>query len=182
MGFFDLFTGQARKKADLELEFIKDRNEIRLEHERKRKELEFSDKEKRAQLNNIMMDYKIKEQERKIQEDFEEFEDDEEEENSEQTLIKMFAPAINGMLTKQSTPQSQPPVSEVLPQTVQQESKKGGLTFSDTELEEIYKALPQVYKTIARGMTKEQIETFILNKYPNIEKECLNRMVLRVKQ
>jgi hypothetical protein len=117
-------------------------------------------------------------QRRRIDEDFNDY-DDADDSDGEANMLKMFAPAINGMLSKTNSPQTPTPTP---PQQQQEVSTVSEISFSDAEIEEIYKALPQVYKTVAKTMSDQQIAEFIKGKYPAISSECLIRAIARVKR
>lgn len=180
MGLWDWITRPSDKKQ-LELDFIKEKNEIKLEAERRKHDIDLGIREKKSELDKIMLEYKIKDQEARIEEEFGDIIENQDDENSSEVqLLKMFTPAIAGMMNKSQPTQDQPLGSAIPINPISE--KPSGLTFTDEEINDIYKALPQVYKTLAKTMDTDQIKKFITGKYPNIDPECLNRMVLRVKQ
>lgn len=179
MGLFDFINKRSNEKHQLELDFIREKNEIKLQTERDRRDLEISLKRKKLELDEKILEYKIKDQEEKIREDFESYDDEEETDDQDQSMLKMFAPAIAGMMNKQNIPPNNPPTEAVITST--QTSSSVGVTFSDEEISELYKSLPAVYKSVAKTMTDDQIKNFIKGKYPNVAEECLNRMILRIK-
>lgn len=185
MGILSFLTRRSDEKHQLEIDFLREKNEIKLQAERDRRDLEISLKKKKQELDEKLLDYKIRDAEEKIKEDFEDYDDDDDETGSEeQQLLKMFAPAINGMMNKNTnSPQNTPPAIENPNNNITKAtSQAGGVTFTDDEINEIYKSLPAVYKKVARGLSDDQIKNFIKSKYPQIADECLNRMIAKVKQ
>jgi hypothetical protein len=186
MGLIDWFKSKySREKEMAEIEFIKERNEIRLEAERKRRDLELGVKGKRAELEEQRLTYQIEEQKARLDEAMGEDSDDEEEDKDpDQATLQTLMPMIQQMMNKNTsqTPATIETSTIITPLNTQTSNTVAGVTFSDDEINEIYKSLPQVYKTVARSMTDQQIIEFIKGKYPAVTEECLNRMVARVKR
>jgi hypothetical protein len=181
MGLWKFLNRRSDEKAQIELDFLREKAEIKLQHERERRDLELSLKRKKQELDEKIIDYKIREQEERMKEDFEDlYQSDDDDEETDPSL-KMFAPMIAQML-KTNSPQNVTPSVEVVTKADLSPPKADGVTFTDEEINDIYKSLPAIYKKVARSMTDQQIIEFIKEKYPAITQECLNRMILKVKQ
>lgn len=179
MGILDIFGRKQREREQIELEYLRERNEIRLDSERKKKDMDLRLKEKRQELDEKLLDYKIRDAEARIDE---EFSDQPEGDGSEEDqILKTFAPMITG-LTKGNSPHTVAALQQPVQSPTVELSKAATLTFTDDEIEEIYKTLPPEYKKIARSAPDPLIRKFVLDRYPAIAEECLNRMILRVKR
>lgn len=178
MGLFDWINKKATEKWIIEQDFLRERNEQKLEMEREKHDLKLSVAKKQSQLEICRLDYQIRDEQEKLKEDFDST-DDEEDGEGDNPMLKIFGPVVANMMN--SNRPAQTPSENLLnpstPNTI-----PDGVSFTDDELNEIYKAIPTPYKQIAKTMSEQQIAEFIKGKYPKITQECLNRAVMRVKK
>lgn len=177
MGFFDLFNPHGAEKWELEKEFMRERHEQKLDLERRKVEARISVEEKKAELERARLDYQLRDEQEKLKEDFEPIIDEESEEDS--PMMKMLAPIAAKLLNNNAQPPT-PTSSESLNPV--ETLKTQAVSFSDEEIDIIYKELPDAYKKIAKTLPDEEIRKFIKRRYPTITEECLIRASARTKR
>lgn len=183
MGFFNFFrAGSAefdKKREEQKLEFEREKHEQRLELERRRKEIDILTAEKRAALERARLDYQIKDEERKIKEDFEDYIEDDDDEDSAET--KLLYPLLANILSKNNAPVGDNSKKDIeTPPNIQ--AAPAELSLSDEEIDEIIKASPPQYIKAARLMSDEQIKKLIRGRYPTISEDTLARACARIKR
>ncbi len=179
MGLFDYITGHRREKWTIEQQHLKDKAELKLEFERRKKELEIGIAEKRQELERSRLDYQIREQQERFKEQFEEYDDEE----TQPTELEMLAPFLTEILNKNKVQSQTAGGSNGSSQkTLDTPIIPPAVSFNDDEIDEIYKALPQVYRSVAKQLSDDQIKNFVRSKYPTITEDCLNRAILRIKK
>jgi len=182
MAWFDWIGRQSREKWELEKEFLRERHDQKLDLERRRKEIDLLTAEKRSQLERARLDYQIKSEEEKLKEDFEDFEDETLDDGDDSQEMKLLAPFLTKILNKNTAPVGDDSSRNTATPPTTQQAAPPGLTFTDEELDEIYKSTPDQYKKLAKLMTDEQIKKFIRSRYPAITDECLSRACIRIKR
>lgn len=180
MGFFDkIFNSrQNAEKWELEKEFLREKNDQKLELERRRKEIELLTAEKRAALERARLEYQLREEEERLKEDFAEEIDDDDGEDSE--MMKILAPAIAKFINPN---QSQPAaVFKSDDDAYKPPNPPAMVELSDDEINTIYQATDKKYIAMARIMPDDKIKSFLLSRYPNLSDDTIKRAILRIKR
>jgi len=169
MGFFDIF----KSKFDEELKQIRldnerEKLETKREFERRKQDIELKTRERREQLEQTILDYKIKDQETRILEEFGDEEPELQEENSPINNMLM------GVAQKFLNPAQQaPPLNNSPPFTPPQQPAL--VDFTEEEIKAMIAEVPKQYLKMAKFMTDEQIADFIRGKYKNISEDSIKR-------
>lgn len=180
MTFWAFFNSKTnREKWEIEKEFIRERNEQKLELERRRKEIDLLTAEKRAAVERARLDYQLREEEERLKEDFaEEIDDDDDGNDSE--MMKILAPAIAKFINPN---QSQPAaVFKSDDDAYKPPNPPAMVELSDDEINTIYQATDKKYIAMARIMPDDKIKSFLLSRYPNLSDDTIKRAILRIKR
>lgn len=179
MAFWDFFTGHATEKWEIEKEFLKERNEQRLDIERRRKELRLTTDEKREELERKKLDYMIKEQDMRMQEDFMPVEEETDEQDSAE--MKVLAPMLARFLNPQATSSSESVSSS---QSINP-TNPTMIHLTDAEIDELYQSTkmqqPKLVES-AKGMPIELLKGMIRQQYPALDDDSVNRAAIRIKR
>jgi len=174
MALFGLIkTDFERKKEELELQYLKDKNEQELDLKRRKKELFLRVDEKKAQLEEEILNYKIEEQRAKLDEALG---DDDEEIDTGNAADNMLL-QLGSKLLSTNSPQNSP----VSAPTVTQNVEISKQTLTDEEIKAIWESLPADKKAIARIATESQVKDYLHKNFPNIDDESINRGVKLIK-
>lgn len=167
-------------RSELEKEYQREKNEIRLDAERRRKEIELTVKEKRSQLEAQRLEYEIQRARAELDEALGVGEAlDEIEGDSDSEAIKMGMDILDrfkgyAQPPANSTPENySPQISTVTP---------AGIHYTDEEIETIYQAADKSFIAAAKAMPAALVEKFIKQKIPNIDEDTLKRAIARVKR
>jgi len=178
MSIWALFSNKNRefeqKKQDLELNFIRERNEQDLELKRRKKELWLRVDEKKAQLDEELLNYKIEEARAKLEEALGYDEGDEESEGNaaDNMLLQLGTKLLSANSPHPS--ESEPPKTQI------QETSKQSL--SDEEIKIIWQTLPADKKALARIASDSQKREFLIKNYPNIDLDSIDRAIKLIKE
>ena len=184
MGFWSFLKVAEKKeqreaeKWDLEKEFLREKQEAKLEYEKRRKDIEFITIEKRQKLEQMKLDYEIANQEAMIEEDFGEETEGELAGNSEDQLLSQILTKIidknsnNNPIVSSSSEDQYYAHTPTITQSID---------LSDEEINNIIDNLDPKYLKMAKIMSSGQIKSFIKNKYPTISEKSLNRGLIILK-
>ena len=178
MGFLGLFSSDARRreqqleKWELEKQFLQDKHEAKLRYEERRKDVEFLQIQKKAELENIKLDYEIRKHQQLIEEDFGE-EIDEAEPQEDKLLSNIFSQIMSNQNKQQSLDTfNAPGLANDF-----QNSPVADSQMSDREINNLIDNVDKKYIDMARKMPNSVIKSFIKKQYPDIDEQTINRAI-----
>jgi hypothetical protein len=174
MALFGLIkTDFERKKEELELQYLKDKNEQELDLKRRKKELFLRVDEKKAQLEEEILNYKIEEQRAKLEEALG---DDEEELETGNAADNMLL-QLGSKLLSTNSPQNSSVSAPIVTQNVEISKQ----TLTDEEIKALWDSLPADKKAIARIASDSQVKDYLNKNYPAIDDETIIRAIKLIK-
>jgi len=172
-----------KEKESEEFSFKDEIKQARLEHEKAILEEKLKTIRKQQEYEQKLLDYKIMEQQAKIDEDFSNEVEDVVEEVAEQTDIPEWIKPILPSIIAKFTNQTQPPAATPQPiSNTNTETAADGLTLTDEELKTIKQAANKKELELLKGMPDAQVKSVIRQRYPKITEECLERAIIILKQ
>lgn len=162
-----------------EIDMVKERKQMRLDHEKALLDEKLVTERKRQELDRARLDYEIKAQQCKMDEEFSDTDPDLEDVIEEvagddiSELLKPFLPQIISKFTGQAQPVTPPPptINNSLGSTVT------GLSYTDEELRIIKQNMKPEDLQAAKMVPDAQIKSIVRGRYPNITDECLERAI-----
>lgn len=182
MGFLSLFRSEEKRrqhdieKWELERQFLADKHEAKLEYEKRRKDLEFITLQKRADLENLKLDYEIREAQAQIAEDFDGSDDDDETPQEDKLLSNIFSQI---MASKQQPPQQI--INDFNPGMTEPNTSNppgAALDLSDQDINNILDGIDQKYLKMAQKMPDGMIKAYIKKQYPQVDDKTLIRAII----
>ena len=161
-------------------DFIDEKRQIRIDHEKEVLNERLKTIKKQEELDRSILDYKIREQQCKIDEDFSNFPEEIEEVIEEQAedVPEWLKPLIP-VIVKQFTANN--PGSNMSPLTTNNLSNTAnsepGLSLSDEELKIIKQQTPKADIETLKGLPDAQCKAIIRQRFPKITEETLERAI-----
>jgi hypothetical protein len=179
MKIFGLVIKKEQKSSKVEdFDFKEELKRARLEHEKSIMDEKLKTIRKQQEYDQVLLDMKIKEQQALMEEKFsdvpEEVEDFIEESDDVPDWIK---PYIGPLVQKFVNGNNQSQPSPISPQSVDDNSKGEGMTFTNEELKAIKMSASKNDISMLKSLPDAQIKSYIRGKYPKITDECLERAI-----
>jgi hypothetical protein len=179
MKFLGLTITRERKQA--KSDEIDEKRQIRLDHEKAVLEEKFKTIKKQQELDQILLDMKIKEQQCLMDEKYSDVPEEVEEviedvvEDDVPAWLKPMLPAIIAKFSQGNTQPAGNSTTNNSPQQTQQET--AGLSLTDEELQLIKQSTPKSDLITLKNLPQAQQKSIIKTRYPKITEECLERAV-----
>lgn len=178
--FGTLFTKSRKSDKNDEIDMREERKRIQIEHEKAVYDEKLKTIQRQQELERVKLDYQIKEQQCKIDEEFSDYPDGFEEAIEEHTedvpswLAPYVAPLLGKLLNQGQGPTPPPTINS---SSGSNTSGDGPLTLNDDELRAIVQAMDPMQRKQAQKMEDGQIKSLVRMKYPKITDECLERAI-----
>jgi hypothetical protein len=172
MTFLDWFKSKYDKQLEeIRLEHERERLLDRREYEKKKQDIEISIKEKKKQLDEAILNYKIADEESKLNEDFgEDIDEENHEENADDKVIKL----INNVTDRLAT-QPQPAGDSFATATPH---TPVGVEVTDEQIKILWDNMSKIERKIAKASSDSQITDFIKARQPNMTDSSIKRIIL----
>jgi len=181
MKIFGYEITRTRKSSEKEEEFdmARERKQMRIDHEKALLDEKLITERKRQELDRARLDYDIKAQQCKMDEEFSDTDPDLDDVIDDAVgddvpeILKPYLPQIIAKFTGQTQPAGTPPPTINDPLG----SKPAGLSYTDEELKIIKQSTKAEDLKAVKMLPDAQVKSIIRGRYPTITEECLERAV-----
>ena len=184
MKIFGLIIKKEQKAGKIEedFDFRRELKEAKLEHEKEVMSIKLRTIKKQQELDESILDYKLKEQQARIDEEFTNIPDGLEDVLEEHTddVPEWLQPFIGPLLGKVLNNTAQSPATS--PPLTTTEQTAGGLSLTDEELRAIKDTTSKSDLITLRNLPDAQVKSVIRGRYPKITDECLERAIIILKK